>query len=180
VVESVLGVAHTSEKSSGGEILKYASSREPTSARLAAMILEELKKRSKRSRRNEMTLGEAAAMLGCGETEVVERIDALVKEAPDSWDWAIIHGRGFVAVVRRYTRREAARLKKLMKRPEFKQVRQLPPRAMFSAREASKTLNLPTSEVRSWLARCVRMGYLYHSVLVPSRGRRMKRWRRSF
>jgi predicted ArsR family transcriptional regulator len=160
--------------------LKYASLREPTSIRLAAMILEELKRRSKRNQRGEMTLGEAAAMLGCDENQVVGKIDALVKEVPDFWDWAIIHGEGFVAVVRRYTRREAARLKKLMKRPEFEQVRRLPPRAMFSAREASKTLNLPPREVRSWLARCARMGYLYHSVLVPSRGRRMKRWRRSF
>jgi hypothetical protein len=154
--------------------------REPSPGGLGKMALEELRRRSERAPQGEIPLSEAADLLGCDRDQVVNKIDGLMGTVPDFWDWAVYHGDGFVAVGHRFTRRKAAQIKRLMKRPEFKQVSQLPSHALFRAREVAKTLNLPPRKVSAWLAHCVHMGYLRHSILVPSRGPRMTRWQRNF
>jgi hypothetical protein len=169
----------------GGEILKRKMStgmkklRAPGSARLATIALEGLKKRCDRSQRGGISLSEAAAMLGCDQGQVVDKIGALIGGVSDMWDWGILHGDDFVAVGRRFTRREAALVKKLVKLPDFEQVARLPPPPrMFRAAEAARILKIPPRKATAWLVRCVRMGYLNWCTLVPPGGQKGLRWQR--
>jgi len=165
----------------GGITLKSKSTglmtlREPSSSSLARIALEGLRKRSKK----EVSLGEAAYLLGCNNDQVVDTLSDLVRDMPDFWDWNITHGEDYVTVEHRFTRREAANIKNLIKRPEFQQVCQLPLRSPFNANEAARILKLPRKKTTVLLARCVGMGYLNHSILVPKRGPKTPVWQRKF
>jgi hypothetical protein len=153
----------------------------PGCARIAAMALEELKRRSEGSQRGEIPRSEAAAVLGCGEEQVVDKIDALVASTPDLWNWIILHGEGFVAVGRRFTRRDAARIKKLMKLPEYRQIAQLPtPPAMFGLGEAARILQLPRRKTALLLGRWRRKDCLQWFTLAPPGGQKGLRWQRKW
>jgi hypothetical protein len=120
-------------------------------------------------------------MLGCEEDDVVEKILKLMEDATDSWNWVMSSGGGCLAVDHRFTRRDAARVKRLMKQREYKWVCQLPPDRMFNLTDASKVLKSSPRRVREWLRRCVSMGYLQPIILMPIGGTRPdNRWQRKF
>jgi hypothetical protein len=145
------------------------------------MVLEELRRRSRRSGQNEIPLGAAAMMLGCEEDDVVEKILKLMEDVRDSWDWVMSSGGGCLAVDHRFARRDAARVRRLMKQREYKWVCQLPPDRMFNLTDASKVLKSSRRRAREWLHRCVSMGYLQPIVLIPLGGTRPdNRWQRKF
>jgi hypothetical protein len=140
------------------------------------IILQGLRKRG------EMTLTEAAGVLGCSPAQVHDSLLKLVKSTRDPYRYKIIHSETWkehdhtVQVLVEPTRQTKLR-RKMMRLPEFKQVARLP-LGWFTLGQAARALKKPRRETLQLLDHYEETGYVTRYRLLLPRGKRETRWQR--
>jgi len=151
------------------------------SSTLTDRVLEPLRKRG------EMTVEEAAEMLGCSTAEVADFLLELVSSTKDPYRYIISSGETWTGPGRTplrtvqvfvESRRRTALRRRMMRRPEFQQVARLPPFVMFTLGQAARALKMPRRKTARLLGRYRKMGYLTSFRLASRRGAAKARWQR--
>jgi hypothetical protein len=145
-------------------------------ATVADLTLQNLRKRG------EMTVEEAAEMLGCSTAGVVDFLNKLVMSTKDPGRYLIIEGEmwtgpGRAVQVFVESRRQTALRRRMTRRPEFQQVGRLPRFVMFTLGQAARALKMPRRKTARLLGRYREMGYLRSFRLASRRGAEV-RWQR--
>jgi hypothetical protein len=125
------------------------------------------------SKKGEMSLKKAAALLGCSPAGVTDFLRELVMSTKDPGRYGVIAVESMVQVFVE-PRRDTALRRRMMRLPQFHKVERLPP-TMFTLEQAADALKVPRRKAARLLDRYTQMGYL---MPIGDPSRRGARWQR--